>query len=83
MVRIFTRPDGLKYAPRDSQYFQRLVDYGAKYGFDNLYEDYVEIYNRTTKNIDEAVLERIKEIADKYGEDALNIAKIFPLFTWG
>lgn len=78
-----TRPDGLKYAPKDSQYFQRLVDYGAKYGFDNLYEDYVEIYNRTTKNIDEAVLERIKEIADKYGEDALNIAIDFSIIYMG
>lgn len=78
-----TRPDGLKYAPRDSQYFQRLVDYGAKYGFDNLYEDYVEIYNRTTKNIDEAVLKRIKEIADKYGEDALNIAIDFTIIYMG
>ena len=33
-----TRPSISKYAPKDFQYFQRLVDYGTKYGFDNLYE---------------------------------------------
>lgn len=55
-----TRPSISKYAPKDFQYFQRLVDYGTKYGFDNLYEDYVEIYNLTTKNIEETVLRRIK-----------------------
>ena len=62
---------------------QRLVDYGTKYGFDNLYEDYVEIYNLTTKNIEETVLRRIKEITSKYGEDSLNIAIDFTIIYMG
>lgn len=78
-----TRPNVLKYAPKDFQYFQRLVDYGTKYGFDNLYEDYVEIYNLTTKNIEETVLRRIKEITSKYGEDSLNIAIDFTIIYMG
>ena len=78
-----TRPSISKYAPKDFQYFQRLVDYGTKYGFDNLYEDYVEIYNLTTKNIEETVLRRIKEITSKYGEDSLNIAIDFTIIYMG
>lgn len=78
-----TRPNVPKYAPKDFQYFQRLVDYGAKYGFDNLYEDYVEIYNLTTKNIEETVLRRIKETTSKYGEDSLNIAIDFTIIYMG
>lgn len=78
-----TRPSISKYAPKDFQYFQRLVDYATKYGFDNLYEDYVEIYNLTTKNIEETVLRRIKEITSKYGEDSLNIAIDFTIIYMG
>ena len=78
-----TRPSISKYAPKDFQYFHRLVDYVTKYGFDNLYEDYVEIYNLTTKNIEETVLRRIKEITSKYGEDSLNIAIDFTIIYMG
>lgn len=78
-----TRPNISKYAPKDSQYFQRLTIYGAKYGYDSLYDDYVDIYNLTTKKIEEAVLQKIKEIATKYGEDALNVAIDFTIIYMG
>ncbi|RHJ78127.1 hypothetical protein [Parabacteroides sp. AM08-6] len=78
-----TRPNVTRYAPKDFQYFQRLANYGAKYGFDILYNDYVEIYNLTTKEIEETVLEKIKEITNKYGEDALNVAIDFTIIYMG
>ena len=78
-----TRPNTSKHAPKDFQYFQRLIIYGTKHGFDSLYDDYVEIYNLTTKEIEEAVLQKIKEIASKYGVDALDVAIDFTIIYMG
>lgn len=78
-----TRPNRIKYAPKDYQYFQRLATYGEKYGADNLYNDFIQIYSLTTKNSEESVLEKIKEISNKYREDALNIAIDFTIIYMG
>lgn len=69
-----TRPDQLKYAPRDYQYFKRLLGYGKKYGNENIYQDFVRVYDKTTKSIAPDVLLSIQTDCEKYGEDAIDIA---------
>ena len=78
-----SRPNTERYAPRDYQYFQRLVNYASKYGKDAIYQDFVSIYNKTTKDLDNSTIQYIKDMTSKYGADALNIAIDFTIIYMG
>lgn len=71
------RPDAGKYNPKDSDYFQELIDLGKRYGFERVYGDFVKIYDLTTKKVEEPVLERINEIGSSYGEDSFEVSLVF------
>lgn len=78
-----TRPDAERYAPRDFQYFQRLIQYGEEYGEDKVYDDFVSIYEMTTKQVEDEVLDEIEEIAEDYGDDSLDVAIDFTIIYLG
>lgn len=65
-----TRPSGGRYAPLDTEYFSILKALGNRHGHDKIYKDYVSYYTLTNRTIDSAILHRITEITDWYGEDA-------------
>jgi hypothetical protein len=54
-------------APSDVMYFSRLQQLDEKY--DTIYDDFVEIYDLTTKVISPEVLKLIEEIAGSYPQD--------------
>lgn len=60
------RPDMTRYAPSDINYFKKLRNLGDRYGTIQVYEDFVDIYNKTHKNIEEYVLSHITDISLKY-----------------
>ena len=64
-----TRPNQLRYAPKDYQYFMRLDEYGQKYGRDKVYNDFVKFYEITTKFLDNNIFDLIKTIAKDYVTD--------------
>ena len=68
------RPNSPRYAPKDCQYFKRLYEYSMTHGTQKVYEDFLQVYNRTTKVCSEEVFDMIKEIAKGYGNDELNFA---------
>ena len=78
-----TRPNVKRYAPKDFQYFKRLSEYGVKYGHNILYQDFVKIYNLTTKKLDNSVFDYIDKLCEKYGSDAINIAIDFSIIYMG
>ena len=78
-----TRPDVERYAPRDFQYFQRLIQYGEKYGAKKVYDDFVSIYELTTNQMEASVLDKIEEIAKDYKEDSLSVAIDFTIIYLG
>lgn len=49
--------------PLDSWYFSELADMGYN---ESIYEDFVKIYDRTTKDFDESMPQLISELASKY-----------------
>jgi hypothetical protein len=63
------RQNQIKYAPKDVEYFSILKKLALKYGNQKIYTDFVRIYEATTKNIDNKVVELINEIASDYGQD--------------
>lgn len=78
-----TRPNVGRYAPRDFQYFQRLQQFAEQYGSQSLYNDFVAIYNKTSKAMDNSMFEFIVDLCQKYGEDSLTIAIDFSIIYMG
>lgn len=60
--------------PKDKDYFDFLIHISQKYGKEYVYEDFVNIFDQTNKNIDPNVLDMITEIArQRYCEDSLEV----------
>lgn len=68
-----TKPGGERFAPTDAHYFSRLKILGETYGHQKIYDDFVVIYNRTTKSIDSNVFELISVLSKNYKSDALEM----------
>lgn len=68
-----TRPGITRYAPEDWQYFQRLQIMGEKYGMEQIYSDFVEIYDVTKKTFEREILDKIADLSQKYGDDSIEI----------
>src|SRR5690606_2491784 len=69
--------------PLDVQYFTDLQNYAKKHSGASLYNDFVDIYNRTNKAIESATLDHIEALSQKYGTDALELEIIFTIIYAG
>ena len=78
-----SRPNVPRYAPKDYQYFKRLREYSLTHGAKKLYDDFVRIYDKTTKVRSNDVFDYIKEIAKDYGDDETNVAIDFSIMYMG
>lgn len=68
------KPGGVRDARRDKDYFQELLDLGKKYGNLRVYSDFVEIYDRTNKEIEGKAATKIAELVNSYPqEDRLKV----------
>ncbi len=70
---FLTTSNGKRFAPTDAEYFSRLKVLSEKFGPQNIYDDFVVIYNRTTKNVDTKVFDLILVLSRFYDEDASEI----------
>ena len=66
-----------KHAPKDTEYFGRLQQLSKVHGSKQIYSDFLKIYERTTKEIDEQVVGLIFLLSNGYGSDAFEIKKWF------
>lgn len=73
------QPNGIRHPPLDRDYFAQLQSFANKYGVNKIYEDYVSVYNLVGKAVDNNDLNEITNIASTYGNDALEIDKIFSI----
>jgi hypothetical protein len=60
--------DGSRNAPSDTKYFSDLQKISSHYTGSKVYNDFVRIYEVTSRNIDESVLTLIEEIAETYSD---------------
>lgn len=74
-----TLPGHARYSPRDIEYFSKIKNLAIKYSPERIYYDFVNIYDNTTKSIDNNTLLLISKIADTYGEDRLEIDIVFSI----
>ncbi len=71
--------DGSRRPPRDVDYFEQLKQLADKYGVNQIYNDYVRVYDLTGKQVDPQSLKVISQIAASYGNDVLEIDVIFSI----
>ncbi len=64
-----TKPNGERFAPTDVHYFSRIKKLAEKYGCQKIYDDFVVIFNRTTKTIDPVIFSLILSLSKYYNED--------------
>ena len=69
--------NGLKKAPKDIDYFNDLYDYAKIFDNTEIYDDFVKIYNMTTKKLESSVVQEIKKLSNKYGKFNDEIFRIF------
>lgn len=61
------------YPPTDTNYFKFLKDLGATYGNDIVYNDFIQVYDATTKDLEKrnSILCLIKSLSIKYDRDSV------------
>ena len=72
-------PNGKRRPPRDVDYFSDLKRLSEKYGTDQVYQNYVFVYNMTKKNVSDEVLNAISQLAAMYSIDSLQVDKILSI----
>ena len=65
-----SRPAQLRFAPTDIEYFSWLKKQAARFGSAKIYNDFISIYESTTKDIEPAILNTISIISKDYEPDA-------------
>lgn len=73
------QPDGFRRPPKDVDYFSDLKDLSAQYGAQQVYQDYIYVYDITENQVDTNVFADISRLAAKYGNDALKVDTIFSI----
>jgi hypothetical protein len=63
------RPGQMRYAPRDTEYFSKLKDFGNIHTSQKIYDDFVRFYTHTDKTINPEILDLITKLSDTYGTD--------------
>ena len=74
---------GIDVAPKDMEYFNKLRKLGKIYGMEVIYNDFVRVYEKTTKKIDPSVLEYITSLSQNYGKDSLSVDVVFTILYMG
>ncbi len=77
------KPGAERFAPVDAEYFLLLKEMGKKYGAQKIYDDFVVIYNRTSKNINPVVLDIILHLSKTYNKDADEMELLFTVLYAG
>lgn len=75
---VYVGPAGEReYAPRDLDYFNQLVDISYVYGNIRVYDDFVRIYEQTSKWVNNTVLREILNISNTYGQHENEVRILF------
>jgi hypothetical protein len=74
---FYIQATGERTAPRDSEYFQDMLDYSEQFGVERVYKDFVSIFELSLEEVSKEDLEKISKIAETYVGRASQIEKTF------
>ncbi len=72
-----------KHAPKDIEYFGRLQQLSKIHGAQQVYNDFLKIYEKTTKEVEQSVIDLIEILSNGYGSDAFEVRKWFVVIYAG
>lgn len=75
----YTNAAGIRKPPKDTDYFEFLLNLTNKYSVEKVYSDYVQVYNWTGKQPSQDVLNRISTLSASYGDNALAVDVVFTI----
>lgn len=75
----YTDVDGNRMPPKDTDYFEFLLNLANQYTVERVYRDYVQVYNWTGDQLSPDVLNRISTLSASYGDNALVIDVVFTI----
>ena len=78
-----SKPGEKRFAPTDVHYFTRIKEISEKFGPQKVYDDFVVIYNRTSKNIDPKVFDLILTLSRFYGDKTMEMELWFNVLYAG
>ena len=67
-----TRPNVPRYAPKDIEYFTFFKNMSEIYVDNDVYRDYVQIYDMTNHQIEGGIFNHITELSQQYNGQALD-----------
>ncbi len=73
------KPGEERYAPRDTEYFNQLVELSKLFTPEVVYDDFVSVYSKTNKSIEQKVLDHITEISQKYSSLASEVEIMYTI----
>lgn len=79
----FVQPGKKRFAPTDVQYFRRLRELGTKHGNQQIYDDFVQIYEKTGPQIEGSVLQLIEKLSLHYAQDSRSLEILFAILYAG
>ncbi len=80
---VYLIANNQRTAPRDKEYFADLQNLSQIYAPQQIYDDFIEIYNETDSTIKPEVLQQIEQLSLKYHDDALEIEQLFTILYAG
>lgn len=69
--------NGVRSIPKDIDYFNEFKELSCIYDSQNLYDDFVQVYNITSDEIKENDIEFIKKISEKYDDYGDRMVRLF------
>ncbi len=75
--------DGRKWAPSDIEYFSFFRTMAAKYSGKRVYEDFVEVYKHTSRDVDPKVIRLIDTIVQEYDAEDRNSLEQWLVVLYG
>jgi endo-1,4-beta-mannosidase len=76
-------PEGKRFAPTDIEYFTKIKEIGEKFSPKKVYDDFVVIYNRTSKNVVPKVFDLILALSRFYETTSTDFELCFNILYAG
>ncbi len=74
---------GIKTIPKDIDYFNEFKELSDIFDSDKLYDDFVEVYNRVEKGLNEEDVDFIEQISKKYNEYSDRLFRLYSILYMG
>jgi hypothetical protein len=71
------RPGIERKPPKDVDYFNQLKSLKDKHGKERVYADFVEIYEKTTRDFEESIIESIRNLSERYPDEIIDVQILF------